>query len=206
MELKQLIKNLRRNYLYILLLTIIFASIGFVVARVWPVSYTAGYTLYVQKQAETTPNNDYTYDGYYAQQAVEGYTDTVEGLVSSPEIMSEVLRDLLGENNVSINLKRYSNALDSQKVAPQLVWVEITRPSSEEADGIISGVVGVLVKRVEALNALRKDKYVVSPVNKSAIITKNEMPVMVFTIAAALLGLVLSSFVVIVKAYFASNE
>ncbi len=206
MELRQLIENLRSNYLYIVIAVIIFASFGFVTAKLWPVSYTAGYTLYVQKQAETTPNNDYTYDGYYAQQAVEGYTDTVKGLVTSPEIMSEVLQEYLGEDLVSEYLQEYRASLKSQKVAPQLVWVEITRPTKEDADRVVSGVVKVLIKRVDSLNHLRKDKYVVTSVNKSAIVTKNQMPVVLTVIVASFLGLILSSFIVVVKAYFAANE
>ena len=206
MELRQLIENLRSNYLYIVIAVVIFASFGFVTAKLWPVSYTAGYTLYVQKQAETTPNNDYTYDGYYAQQAVEGYADTVEGLVTSPEIMSEVLQEYLGEGLVSGYLQEYRASLKAQKVAPQLVWVAITRPTKEDADRVVSGVVNVLIKRVDSLNHLRKDKYVVTSVNKSAIVTKNQIPVVLTVIVASFLGLILSSFIVVVKAYFVANE
>jgi capsular polysaccharide biosynthesis protein len=198
MELRNLLKNLHRKIKYIIFAGLVLGVLGFVLSSSVPDSYTARMTLYVQKNSEFI-EGEYTYDGYYAQQAVEAYTDTVKGLIEQPEVLSEVLLNMGIANDRVFD--EYYKYLDVKKVAPQLVAVEITRRDAQEAGRMVSEISNVVTRRIEALNETRQDRFQLVGVDEDPIISRNELPILLISIVSVFLGLLFGSFIFAMEWY-----
>src|SRR3989339_1012520 len=85
MELKEILILLQKNLRLLMVFSLLGALLLFLLASFWPVSYKAIVTMYIQRVPEKA-ENVYSYDGYYAGQAAESYTDTVKGLVGTLDI------------------------------------------------------------------------------------------------------------------------
>lgn len=188
MELKVLLKQLKRWLPVIVGLTLLGVVVGWGVASLLPVRYEASLSIYVQKIVEQPSSGEYTFDGYYAQQAAEAYTDTVVGLLESPDVAASAL-SLSGINpDTIVSLKR---SLVVEKVAPQIVHVTVTQTNQLAASELVLAVTKVATERVQQLDT-QTSGYTVAAVNAEPLILVVALPLMLSVLAGGLLGFVLS--------------
>lgn len=204
MELKDLLKHLQRRFGILISITLLFCIGGGVLARLWPVTQTASLALYIQKDAEQSPLGDYTYDGYYAQQAAEAYTDTVVGLLESPDVMAEVLDQLEVDRDTRFN--EFHRSLKVEKTAPQIVLVSVTRQDVNEANQVVTQVADSVIKRVSTLNEGLDNNLTVSLIGAEPLVQSNELPFLLTIIVAGLFGITLGGFGILCEYYLTEDE
>jgi capsular polysaccharide biosynthesis protein len=77
MELKEYIKIIRKEFKLILIAAIITGSSALLFSTIQPVKYETSLSLFVNKD-KTQETDDFKYDGYYALQASEIISDSIE--------------------------------------------------------------------------------------------------------------------------------
>ncbi len=123
------------------------AGIGYSMSQ--PRGWEASTTLYIHR---TNPvnlsSNVYDYDGYYAQQAAQQYTDTVVGLLKTHDLASraaQIASDSASPESILSGVK-------VKKTAPQLIALDVSRASPEEARGELIALAQAVAERSAALN------------------------------------------------------
>lgn len=203
MELKILLQHLRSRITIVALVTVCFGIGGFLLATYWPDTYTAHLSIYVQKEREETATGDYTYDGYYAQQAAEGYTDTVVGLLESPDLMSQALQTIDIDTS---NVRKYVKSLTVEKVAPQIVDLSMRRPIKSEAVLAVSALADATIDHVDGLNTQGRGQYTLSLVEATPLVSQNTLPAVLLLIVGAFFGMGLSVFAVLGEFYLMRED
>ena len=133
MELKTLIQTFQKHLTLILGFGLVFGLLGAAFYYYYPKSYKAVGSFYVARViSETPPQGDFTYEGYYAQQAGTNYTETFIGLLESVDVRKLVLESMSVEVNEA-SLRRAARIVDARKTAPQIVTLTVKASDPESA-------------------------------------------------------------------------
>lgn len=200
MELKHYLKILQTHWKTIVASAVALAVIVGVVSAYWPTRYKSELTVYVQRVPEDPPAGDYTYDGYYAQQAAEAYTDTVEGFLQSREI----IRQALQASNLPTDahqIRRVEKRLHVDKVAPQLIDVALTMETQAEASSLVKAIAQATSQRAKALNQQENEAVVIELVSAEPLESMVKAWVGLNVVVGLVGGLILSTGGVLLKGY-----
>lgn len=164
MELKHYLNILQKRWKTILALATTLAIVAGLASIYWPTHHKSELTVYVQRVPEEPAAGDYTYDGYYAQQAAEAYTDTVEGFLQSREI----IRQALQTSNLPTDarqIRRVEKRLQVKKVAPQLINVALTMETQTETSSLVKAIAQATTQRAKILNQQENEAVVIELVS-----------------------------------------
>lgn len=131
MELAELLQVFGRNKKMIVKITLGFGLVGLLYFLL-PKSYRAVGSFYVTRGVDFRNRSDFTYEGYYAQQAGTNYAQTLIGLFESADIRSDAL-NLMGVPVTESNLRRVARNLKAKKASPQLVTLTVKAGSEDLA-------------------------------------------------------------------------
>lgn len=199
MEFLEIILSFKEKWRLIFILTFINAILFAAFAYFWPTSYKASVTMYVQRIPEKT-SNVYTYDGYYAGQAAENYTDTVKGLVGTLDIIQRAA-EISSLSTAADNLKVLAKHISVLKSAPQLVEVIVTLNNKEQARSFSLSLAQAASERAGLLNQ-DGDKYLnINIVNPNPIVEAVRFDPVIFALAGLLFGFIFSLTVVSFRNY-----
>ena len=202
MALTTLLQKLRENSLALLTTSLIVGLVGILVARSLNPSYTAHLTVYVQKPIETPGTQTYTYDGYYAQQSAEAYTDTVVGLSESRSVISRAVETLGGETGT--DLKRFTDAVEVEKTAPQLVTLSVTLEAPDKSAAFIQALFLEVQKQVREQE--KEIGFSADLVDEAPLVTANKVPVTLIGVVAALLTAAVGVSIIFLREYLREND
>lgn len=142
------------------------AGVGYSLAQ--PKVWEASTTLYVHRTAPTTLSNVYDYDGYYAQQAAQQYTDTVVGLLKTKDLASRAAQIATD----SATPESILEGLRVRKAAPQLVALSVVRPTEEQAKVELIALAQATAERSAALNDQYGRTYKVEMVTGQPLVSE----------------------------------
>ncbi len=152
MELKELIQVFKKHLLLIIGLSLVFGLLGAGFFYYYPKSYKAVGSFYVSQIANReTSLGDFTYEGYYAQQAGTNYAETFIGFLESVDVRSQALRSLGLEVNES-SLRKSSRIINTKKAAPQLVTLTITALEPKMAKDFWNALASSAIEVSDSLN------------------------------------------------------
>ena len=147
---------------------------GFLVSRQAP-RFEAGGIVFVGRTAEKATSNFFTYDGFYAQQTAERYTDSVLGIIKSdPLIQSALLKLNLPSQFSEVTALRRN--LLVQKVGPQVLSVRVTANDSSKAGNIWQALAEETSARVANLNETGDTSLFVKPLSTPIVQTVSPKP------------------------------
>lgn len=200
MELKHYLKILQKHWKMILAAAAAVAVVVGIASVYWPTRYKSELTVYVQRVPEDPPAGDYTYDGFYAQQAAEAYTDTVEGFLQSRDI----IRQALAASNLSTDtnmVRAVEKRLEVEKVAPQLINVSLTMETQNKATALIKEIAAVTKERAKTLNQQENEAMVIDLVNPDPLESSVKPWLELNVVVGFLGGLVIATSGVLLKGY-----
>jgi capsular polysaccharide biosynthesis protein len=94
-----------------------------------PHSYKASGLLIVNRQAENSgAANYFTYEGYYAEQTAQHYTDSIIGAIKSLSLQQLALKQA-GLPSDSLAVKKFGSKVTVQKSGPQLITIFVSGDS-----------------------------------------------------------------------------
>lgn len=204
MEFKELLEILKGYCLFLLLSTIIFAVVALVVSLQIPPLHTAQVTLYIKRDAQPASEEFYNYDGYYAQQAAERYTDTVAGLLRTKGMLQDSLYEIDAPVSQEL-LRAVQKKVEIKKTAPQLVQILAAKRFNYKEDWqpreLVTAMAENIVRREDELNQDGDEAFSIEILNDEPIVESREPIVWLNTLVAALLGMFLSFFLFCFREY-----
>lgn len=143
------------------------AGVGYSLAQ--PKGWQASTTLYVHRVNPSNLSSVYDYDGYYAQQAAQQYTDTVVGLLKTQDLASWAAQIASDSADPATIL----NGVQVKKVAPQLVSLTVTRSTQNEARDELIALAQATAERSAALNDQYGRTYKVEMVTGQPLLSES---------------------------------
>jgi capsular polysaccharide biosynthesis protein len=155
MELKKCLTVISR-YKIILVISIFVGALFGGIYYLLPNHFTATGLLYVRRSIDSSMFKYFSYEGFYAQQTAQSYTNTVFALLGSVNIRSAALKKM-GIADTEANLFRYGMMIKSKKVGPQIINLTITGKTSKEAGDLWNAVGETITESVKSSNNLGGD-------------------------------------------------
>ena len=200
MELKEYLKIIRRNSKIIITISVITAVSAFVFSVAQPIKYETSLSLFVVKD-KTQVTDDFKYDGYYALQAGEIITNSVEQWMKSPEVVNAIYQKANVKRDFK-NIKSYTKKFTAHKMSPQLVEVKFKSKTEKEAEKISSATIKVINAKIEKLKEASEQEVSFSVNNGDPVIVKNKPDAILNLIIGLISGLFVGVFFVFGRRYF----
>lgn len=150
-ELRDLFLKLKPQLLKLLLLSLVIGTISGWVVTFLPSTFKASGLLFVTREADAVSPNFFTYEGYYAEQTAQQYTDSVTAILKSLPLKEEALQSI-GANATTIDAKKLNNNTLVQKLGPQVISVTVTAKSNETASEEWQAITKLTASQVSELN------------------------------------------------------
>lgn len=187
MELTQLFHQLKKRFKLIVFFSLVLAICFAFLAKTWLPHYVASLSLYVHKPTQPATSGEYSFDGYYALQVAENYTDTLVGLLESPDILAAALSNL-GKDSVD-GLGKYNRAIQVEKIAPLLISLRVSLKDKQEATSLVNAVAQSAQKQVRQLNNQQDLSIEVELVDTDPLVSYQEISALIAGIVGLMLGL-----------------
>lgn len=184
MELRQYLKILQKNIVFILTISLSGAILAVLVTRSLPSGYQKSQTFFLSQpegEAGQLPE-------YYAQEKARNFTDTAVAILDSPDFKREVVSP--GQD------------LAIRKTAPQIIRITIAAQSSQSAQELMASVTNTFNSK---LATLLQNQGGISQLKEIGVSQDPERKVMdkkVFTISGLILGFAAAITAISLKTYF----
>lgn len=168
-------------------------------------TYHAVLSVYVQKIPEQPAGGDFTFDGFYAQQAAESYTDTVVGLFESPAIYVRALQ-IADRDSEASAVEQVKQQTRIQKVAPRLIDLEVRSYEREEARILAQSLFKAVSNRLDELTLEDSANLnmKINAVNDEPLISLAQPRVILNTVVGVLVGIFIATTALLLKEYLLS--
>lgn len=167
MEIIQVYLHIKRNFKGILLSGIVFALFGLFVYKVTPRTFKATGTFFIGREVED--KQEFTYEGYYAQQNALNYSKNVVALLKSKDIRSKALK-LLDVPVNSNNLRRVSRMIQIKSEGTQLVTLSAKGETPQQAENLWGAMANELTQSADSINKISDPKIkIISVVTKPVV-------------------------------------
>ena len=203
MEFIEYLRAIKKRWVFVVVLTVIIALLGMVAANFIAKKYDVSISLAIAREGKQE-TVDYKYDGYYAIQASEIFSENVESWFYSAEIVKQILDKAEVQMDVR-NVNAYQRFFSARKLAAQNVQVKFTASSEEQAQEILMAVDEVVNKRTKILNEA-SDGAFFTVIMESPIVVDRTPDYAIGVIAGAVVGLIVSIFLVFIFAYLKKQE
>lgn len=150
MELRDYLKMYWQQRWLIGVIMVVATATAFIVAATQPVRYASSESFAINRiNPESTP--DYQYDGYYALQAVDLFSQTVVSWFDTPSVIAEIYRQAKLDPETEA-LDRLPGRFQVKRYSAQNIVVRFTERTEDRAATLATAVSAVLQARTQALN------------------------------------------------------
>ncbi len=203
MELKELVATVRKHTKLISSIVLVTGILGVALHFIVPTAYYAEGTFYVSGFSQPSTTEYFAYDGYYAQQSAQSYTQTLAALFESVTLHSAVL-DQLAIPVTENALRAFSKRLSVRIQSPQLVRVIYKSNSPDVASAHWQTLADVVTAKSTLLNDQGVSQLAVVPVHDYPVVKRGYSSVYLAFAIGAGLGLVAVTIWITLKEYYAS--
>lgn len=200
MELKEIYAFLSRHRKKLLGITLLFILISCVLYFLLPPKYVASGSLFVGRKLSPQLGSNFTYEGYYGQQAAIMYTNSVIGLMESQDVGVLTLKQLNQEVNET-NLKKLARKIITKKTGPQFFTLEIKDSTAQNAQNIWEAVSKNTLELADKINADSDPFINITLVSEIPLVRPTYKNLAVYVLFAATIGFVVSTFYLALKEY-----
>lgn len=194
MELKQYLKIIKKNLLFVVLITTIAFLAGNFASKKLQNGFRLEESFIIMQINQTALNNfqitspamPYSFSGYYEQEKARNFTDTAVAIFQNSDFSNDIIAP--------------GNTISAQKLAPQLFKVTVSSQNISEAKFDLDRLILKFNQKLKTLSP--QDYLQIAPLGtpKEPFISKFD-PKIIST-ASVLLGLTLSLVLIAIKSYF----
>ncbi|RJR26944.1 hypothetical protein C4561_04165 [candidate division WWE3 bacterium] len=199
MELKDLIKKLKKEIRSLVMFVLVGTGLGLVLYNI-PAKYISTGSFYIQRTTENS-SNYFTYEGYYGQQTALSYTNTVAALLESVDLRTLALAKL----NVPVNevtLRKYQRFISVNKDGPQLISLTVKGNTHEESKGLWESLSSSLIDTTVDINKSGDANLSISKITDEPVVKKEYKSIWINLSAGFGLGLIAGILFISFKEYF----
>lgn len=199
MELRDYIHLYWRQRWMIFGLVAIATVATWVVVSRQPTSYGSSQSFAINRiNREATP--DYQFDGYYALQAADLFSQTVVSWFSTPSILRDVYRQA-GLDPAMTSLNSLPNRFSVKKYSPQNIVVKVREMSNERVTAVAAAVKTVMEQQASQLNLTPQGKPQFTIAGSDPVFAPVAPPILLATVVALAVSFVLSLFIAAARHY-----
>lgn len=190
---------LKRPAPFLVLVTLLAGAAAAIFAARQPVRYQTSIS-FAANRINQGPTNTYEYDGYYAIQAADLFSQTVVSWFSTPSVLREVYEraDVTVEPR---SLNDLARRFSTKKFAAQNIVVTFTEGSEERANQIATAVIETMQARAAALNQSSDKKGLFELVGTKPLVVPAKPNVLLYALAGLIAGFLAALSVVSLTAY-----
>lgn len=182
----------RKNLTFgIILLTI---AGSFLWAYVQPVRYLTSMSFSVNRISQQQ-TSDYQFDGYYALQAADLFSQTVVSWLQTPSVLVEI-SERAGSATPVTSIRSLTSRFKTKKYSSQNIVVTFAASSEDEAKRLASAVTDVITTRAQDVNRTTDNQALFGLVASQPVIVRAEPSPYLIGVVSLLVGIVLALFLV----------
>ncbi len=174
MELKEILKKLNKAKNEIIILTLCGGILG-IAASFIPGKYRAEGYYFIGRVADKPSNEFFTYEGYYAQQTAQSYTNTAIAVLESENIKSAVLEDLKLPVT-DTNIRKLSRTYKVYKKGPQVVSLVVADYNNGKTLRIYSSISERFLEAGEKITNESDENIKVLPLSEEPVVKREQRP------------------------------
>lgn len=204
MELREYYKIIKSN-IAVIIYTV---AIVVIVAYAWSVRVSQSYNtslLINISRSEMQLTSDYRYDQFYRLQADEKFSENVVEWLKSPGVAKNLF-EKAGISADQKTMRDLSKSFHAEKLSSNLVNVEYSTASDDDAGKIAQAVSAILPNRIKALNAEARDQNWFQIEATDLIVLKNTQDLRINLGLAALVGLFFGTLLAFGKHYISDEQ
>lgn len=197
MEFRTTIRDLARYRIIFIVFVIIVTGASYWLSVAQQPKYVTSLSIAVNRihRQETA---QYQYDGYYAIQASDLFSQTILSWFLTPSVLLEVYERANVDPQIS-SLSALVGRFRARKLSPQNLVVQFTDPNKADAQKIADSIAAVMKKRGSAINQNDQGEPIFEALPALPVIVESKPNVVVNTLAgfaaSVIAGIVLLAFV-----------
>lgn len=203
MELKEFIKIIKAKYKLIFAIAVLTGVSAYIFSAAQSKQYETSLSLFVIK-SETQDTSDFKYDGYYALQAAESISSSMEQWLKDPETVNTIYQKAQLGTDFG-DLKSYAKKFKAKKMSSQHIEVKFKTESEKEAEKISSAILEITDAKLKTMKTESKDEVSFALEKTNPLIIENRPDAIINLIIGLISGLFLGIFVVLLKEYFSAS-
>ncbi|MDP3964843.1 MAG: hypothetical protein Q8Q20_04295 [bacterium] len=193
---------LRKSWPIILILGLLIGAAAYLFTVYQPVEYKSSISFAVNRiNKEQTA--DYQFDGYYAIQASDLFSQTVVSWFFTPSVLLEIY-DTAGIDPQIDTLERFTNRFKTKKFSSQNIVATFTERDRDTAEAISESIIETVQERGAALNQTADQQALFEIVGSTPVIVEETPNLWLNTIVGLIVGLWLGLALVYGVRYFRS--
>lgn len=199
MNLKDVIKLLKKNIRLLGVYTLTGAVIGLVTSFI-PGKYTATGSFFIGRLADKPSSAFFTYEGYYATQTAQSYTNTAAAILESEDLKKETLLDLqipVTDNNI----KKLNRSYRVTKRGPQIIQLTVSDYDQNVTERLYRQLSSNFLTMGRDLGTKNDENISVITIAKEPLLSRNQRSYPAYMLGGMLLGLSLSLFKISFREY-----
>lgn len=194
MEIKDYIRFLSKNYLMVLVITVLFAGIAYFISVTKPPTYQTSASLEVSRFEKKSQSevSYFQYDNFYSYQTASAASDNLIGWIMSAATVAEIY-EKAGYDVPDTSLKELAKTFTANKAigTSAVVSISYSSPNKEESISMISTATDVLKDKIENYNSVSEQNVFSVQTSSPFTVVAPKMEG-INTIIAAFVGLLLS--------------
>lgn len=190
---------LKRPVAFLVIVTLLAGLAALIYSLRQPLKYETSIS-FAANRINQGPTNAYEYDGYYAIQAADLFSQTVVSWFSTPSVLKEVY-ERAGVDTKQHALNDLTHRFSTKKFAAQNIVVTFSEASESRAQQIAQAVIETMQTRAAALNQASDKKALFELVGTKPLIVPTKPNVPLMTFGGLLAGFLAALSVVSLTAY-----
>lgn len=193
---------IKKHFWVIIFITLLVGASTFVWAKMTPKVYRTSISFAVNR-INKQDTAEYQFDGYYAIQASDLFSQTVVSWFYTPSFILEVY-DTAGITPKIESLEKFTAQFKTKKYSAQNIVVTYPERDRDTAQKIADGIVVNLDQRTRDLNQSSDQKALFEVVGSKPVIVEQPSDTVTKTLLGLLVGLVAALGIVYLVRYFRS--
>lgn len=204
MEFKEHLNILNKGKFIIIILTVLITLASFLFAYFKPVSYVSSISFSVNR-INKQETSDYQFDGYYAIQASDLFSQTVISWFLTPSVLLEIY-DQAGVDPKIKSLDKFASRFKTKKYSAQNIVVTFREPSQEGAQKLSQTIIEVIEEKAVKLNQTADNKALFEIMGSKPVIVASKPNTLLVTLIGFISGLIISIIGVYLIRYFKEDS
>jgi len=177
-----------------LILAVSGAIIGGLVASLKPVTYESSLSFTVNQinKQETT---SYQYDGYYAIQASDLFSDTIVSWFQTPSFLLEVYNEAGIDPQID-TISSFTARFKMKKYSSQNLVLTFNAPTKDNAEKLSQSIIDHVEKQAGELNKNADQKALFQVIGSQPVIVKNQTTLLMGALYGFVAGIAIGIFVI----------
>ena len=189
---------------FIIIIVIIALICSYLFAVLKPVEYDSSISFSINR-INKQETEEYQYDGYYAIQASDLFSQTVMSWFMTPSVLLEIYDDA-GVDPQITSIERFTSRFKTKKYSPQNIVVRFKERDRTTAEKISNSIIKIVEEKSAVANQTSDQKALFEVLGAKPVIVEKKVSLWLSLVLGFIAGLVISMILIYIFAYFKEEK